>query len=87
MSSSSVTQMLQGKVAGMTAIQSSAQPGAGVSITIRGAASPNGSNAPLYIVDGVPLQTNSTSDPGIVTTGYEAHVGRGPRSAQHDKPQ
>lgn len=62
--------MLQGKVAGMTAIQSSAQPGAGVSITIRGAASPNGSNAPLYIVDGVPLQTNSTSDPGIVTTGY-----------------
>ena len=74
-SSSSVTQMLQGKVAGMTAIQSSAQPGAGVSITIRGAASPNGSNAPLYIVDGVPLQTNSTSDPGIVTTGYELMSG------------
>ena len=56
--SSSVSQMLQGKVSGMNSIQSSAQPGAGMSINIRGAASPNGSNAPLYVIDGVPLQTN-----------------------------
>ena len=65
-SSSSVSQMLQGKVSGMSAIQSSAQPGAGVSINIRGAASPNGSNTPLYVIDGVPLQSNSNADPGLL---------------------
>ncbi|MBR1488009.1 MAG: TonB-dependent receptor [Bacteroidales bacterium] len=74
-SSANVSQMLQGKVAGMSSVQSSAQPGAGMSVTIRGAASPNGSNAPLYVVDGVPLQTFSTADPGLSTTGYELMSG------------
>lgn len=73
-SSSSVTQMLQGKVTGMSAIQSSAQPGAGISITIRGAASPSGSNSPLYVIDGVPLQNNSTADPGL-TAGFDLRTG------------
>lgn len=77
-SSSSVSQMLQGKVSGMSAIQKSAQPGAGVSITIRGAASPNGSNAPLYVIDGVPLQSNSTADPGIAGIDYKTGVDRDP---------
>lgn len=74
-SSSSVSQMLQGKVSGMSAIQSSAQPGAGVSINIRGAVSPNGSNAPLYVVDGVPLQNNTTADPGLSDAGYDYKAG------------
>lgn len=74
-SSSSVSQMLQGKVSGMSAIQSSAQPGAGVSINIRGAVSPNGSNAPLYVIDGVPLQNNTTADPGLSDVGYDYKAG------------
>lgn len=74
-SSSSVSQMLQGKVSGMSAVQSSAQPGAGISITIRGAASPSGSNAPLYVVDGVPMQNFSSADPGIATSGYDLMTG------------
>ncbi|MCD8387142.1 MAG: TonB-dependent receptor [Bacteroidales bacterium] len=77
-SSSSVSQMLQGKVAGMSAIQSSAQPGAGISVTIRGAASPSGSNSPLYVIDGVPLQSNSTADPGIQGIDYKTGVDRDP---------
>ena len=77
-SSSSVSQMLQGKVTGMSAIQTSAQPGAGVSINIRGAVSPNGSNAPLYVVDGVPLQNNSTADPGLFGVDYKTGVDRDP---------
>lgn len=77
-SSSSVSQMLQGKVTGMSAIQSSAQPGAGISINIRGAVSPNGSNSPLYVVDGVPLQNNSTADPGILGIDYKTGVDRDP---------
>ena len=74
-SSTSVSQMLQGRITGMAATQSSAQPGAGISVNIRGAASPNGSNAPLYVVDGVPLQTNSSSTPGITTPGYDYMAG------------
>ena len=78
--SSSVSQMLQGKVSGMSAIQSSAQPGARISINIRGAASPSGNNSPLYVVDGVPLQDNSTSDPGLAgsTYGYKSGSDRDP---------
>lgn len=70
-SSTSVSQMLQGKVAGMSATQSSAQPGAGININIRGAASPNGSNAPLYVIDGVPIQTNGTSERSMTMTGND----------------
>ncbi|WP_448699347.1 SusC/RagA family TonB-linked outer membrane protein [Mucilaginibacter sp. AW1-3] len=46
-------QALQGKAAGVTVMMNSGQPGAGVSIRIRGAGT-NGSNDPLYIVDGFP---------------------------------
>lgn len=70
-SSSSVSQMLQGKVTGMNSIQGSAQPGAGININIRGAASPSGSNAPLYVIDGVPIQNNNSSMPGFTDVGYQ----------------
>jgi TonB-linked SusC/RagA family outer membrane protein len=53
-----VTQMLQGRVAGV-AVNSDGQPGATPSVKIRGIASfgTNGtSTEPLYVVDGVPLQ-------------------------------
>ncbi len=73
--SSSVSQMLQGRVTGMNATQSSAQPGAGISVVIRGAASPSGNNSPLYVIDGVPLQTNSTADPGITNSVYDYKTG------------
>lgn len=78
--SSSVSQMLQGKVTGMSAIQNSAQPGAKININIRGAASPSGNNAPLYVIDGVPLQSNSTADPGMSgsTYGYSEGADRDP---------
>lgn len=84
-SSSSVSQMLQGKVTGMNAIQSSAQPGAGVSINIRGAVSPSGNNSPLYVIDGVPIQTNSTADPGLFGYDYRTGVNRDPLNTINPK--
>lgn len=80
-SSSSISQMLQGKVAGMSSVQSSAQPGAGIKVNIRGAASPSGNNSPLYVIDGVPIQTNSTADPGLFADkvyDYKTGVDRDP---------
>jgi TonB-linked SusC/RagA family outer membrane protein len=51
-----VDQMLQGRVAGVQVTQSSAEPGGGVSINIRGASSINTNNEPLYVIDGLPVQ-------------------------------
>jgi TonB-dependent SusC/RagA subfamily outer membrane receptor len=48
----SVSHALQGRVAGVTAIQNSGEPGGGVEIRIRGAGSIN-DNSPLYVVDGI----------------------------------
>ena len=48
-------QLIQGKVAGVSITSNSGAPGSGSTIRIRGGASINGSNAPLIIIDGVPL--------------------------------
>ncbi|RVU02994.1 TonB-dependent receptor [Mucilaginibacter limnophilus] len=52
--SSSVDQLLQGKIAGVQVMVPSGQPGAGATIRIRGASSLNGSRNPLIVVDGFP---------------------------------
>ncbi len=44
---------LQGKIAGVLSQSQSGQPGAASEVTIRGKGSINGTNAPLYIIDGV----------------------------------
>ena len=54
---------LQGKVAGVQVQQSDGAPGAGTSITVRGANSFTTSSQPLYIVDGVPFNENPTATP------------------------
>ncbi len=48
----SVGHALQGRAPGLTVIQNSGEPGAGVEIRIRGAGSIN-DNSPLYVVDGI----------------------------------
>ena len=52
-----VTSALAGKVAGVQINSTSGDPGQANSVIIRGISSINGSNQPLYVVDGVPLQT------------------------------
>ena len=51
----SAAQGMQGKAAGLQITQASGQPGAAPTIRVRGTTSFNGSNSPLYVVDGVPL--------------------------------
>jgi TonB-linked SusC/RagA family outer membrane protein len=51
-------QLIQGKVAGVSIISNSGAPGAGSQILIRGGASVSGSNAPLIVIDGVPLSND-----------------------------
>ncbi|MDD3080532.1 MAG: TonB-dependent receptor [Paludibacter sp.] len=56
--SANVTNNLAGKVAGVQGLSSNGQPGSGSSIRIRGIGSMNSSNAPLYVVDGVPYDSD-----------------------------
>ncbi len=56
-------QLMQGRVAGVNIIQSGGEPGAPVTIRIRGGTSISASNEPLYVIDGVPID-NSNSAPG-----------------------
>ncbi|MFV0269320.1 MAG: carboxypeptidase-like regulatory domain-containing protein, partial [Draconibacterium sp.] len=57
------SEMLAGKAAGLTVTQYSAQPGGGISVLIRGAASTGAGNEPLYVIDGFPVASSGV-DPG-----------------------
>jgi len=54
-------QAMQGKAAGVD-IGSNERPGQVGSVTIRGARSISASNAPLYVVDGIPMNTRLITD-------------------------
>lgn len=66
----SLDQILQGRVPGMNVIASSGQPGSSASVTIRGIGTINGSSAPLYIMDGIPIESNyfQAINPGDIET-------------------
>lgn len=59
-----VDQALQGRAAGVQVTQSSGTPGSGVSVRVRGPGSIAASNEPLYVVDGLPINTGSYSQIG-----------------------
>ena len=54
-----VTSALAGKVAGVQINATSGDPGQAKSVIIRGISSINGNNQPLYVIDGVPLQSTT----------------------------
>ncbi|WP_114792004.1 SusC/RagA family TonB-linked outer membrane protein [Niabella yanshanensis] len=54
---STLDQILQGRVPGMSVISSSGQPGQSASVVIRGMGSITGTTTPLYIMDGIPIES------------------------------
>ena len=62
---------LQGRIAGVDVTSSSGVPGASSSITIRGVTSISGSNQPLIIVDGLPMD-NRTLNTGVLASDANA---------------
>jgi len=71
------TQLIQGRVAGVEITANSGEPGGGVQMRVRGGTSIQASNDPLYVVDGVPLQNESTVA-GAMVTGVNAALPRNP---------
>ena len=64
---SSLDQSLQGRAAGVTAVTTSGAPGSSSSIRVRGQATINANAEPLYVIDGVIVQSggNSGADFGL----------------------
>ncbi|MDX2046742.1 MAG: TonB-dependent receptor [Chitinophagaceae bacterium] len=64
----SFDQALQGKVPGLLSQSQSGQPGAAAAVSIRGKGSINGTNTPLYVVDGVQVNAAdfATVNPGDI---------------------
>ena len=67
---SDITKALAGEVSGVQVVTSSGQPGTVANIRIRGIGSINASSAPLYVVDGIPLEAGSISsiDPNDIAS-------------------
>ena len=60
---SDLSRALSGQVAGVQVISSNGQPGTSSNIRVSGVSSINGSNTPLYVVDGVPFDGDLSSIP------------------------
>ncbi|MEN7549713.1 TonB-dependent receptor [Rapidithrix thailandica] len=56
-----VDQALQGQASGVQVVQSSGTPGGGIMVRIRGNSSISGSNRPLFILDGIPIEDGALS--------------------------
>ena len=58
------TDFLEGRVSGLTVIEASGEPGADVSVRIRGGTSISSSNQPLYVIDGIPVSGDAVTPGG-----------------------
>ncbi|MFN4084834.1 MAG: SusC/RagA family TonB-linked outer membrane protein [Spirosomataceae bacterium] len=67
-----VGRVLQGKIPGVNITATSGVSGTGTNIIIRGYSSITGSNQPLFVVDGVPFNSNTNSRGGFTGGGQSA---------------
>ncbi|MCM1429531.1 MAG: TonB-dependent receptor [Clostridium sp.] len=62
----SAAQALQGKAPGVAVQMPTGAPGSGMTVRVRGTTSFNGSNEPLYVVDGVPVDNINFLSPSDI---------------------
>ncbi len=62
----SAAQAIQGKAPGVAVQQPTGTPGGSLTVRVRGTTSFNGSNEPLYVVDGVPVDNVNFLSPGDI---------------------
>ena len=62
----SAAQAIQGKAPGVAVQMPTGAPGSGMTVRVRGTTSFNGSNEPLYVVDGVPVDNINFLSPGDI---------------------
>ncbi|TXE10433.1 SusC/RagA family TonB-linked outer membrane protein [Gelidibacter salicanalis] len=65
---------LQGKVSGVTVVNSGGAPGSSAVILIRGGSSITGSNQPLFVVDGIPIDNSTSSSLEVASTNRASDI-------------
>ena len=72
-------QSLSGQVSGVQIIQTQGAPGIAPTVKVRGATSINAGTTPLYVVDGIPLEdnTSNSTDTGV-SSGSNMEFNRNP---------
>lgn len=85
----SIDQALAGQIAGVAVTNTSGAPGAPAKIRIRGTASLNGTQDPLWVLDGIPLEgtdipklDSNSSDNDIVNIGQSSIAGLSPNDIE-----
>jgi TonB-linked SusC/RagA family outer membrane protein len=71
-----VINALQGRIAGVQITNSGGAPGAGSSIIIRGGNSVDSDNQPLFVIDGVPMDNNTTGETNAGTSSLNGTLAR-----------
>lgn len=70
----SIDEALQGRLAGVDITSNGGDPGAGMSIRIRGVSTLSANSQPLIVVDNVPFETTVTSDFDFATANEEGYA-------------
>ena len=84
----SIDQALAGQIAGVSVTNTTSSPGAPARIRIRGTASLNGTQDPLWVMDGMPLEgtdiprISSSNDNDIINMGQTAIAGISPNDIE-----
>eukprot|EP01029_Cantina_marsupialis_P007386 TRINITY_DN18183_c0_g1_i3.p1 TRINITY_DN18183_c0_g1~~TRINITY_DN18183_c0_g1_i3.p1 ORF type:complete len:1189 (-),score=156.39 TRINITY_DN18183_c0_g1_i3:17862-21428(-) len=73
-----VEEALQGRIAGVELVTSDNAPGAGMEIRIRGTGSLNASSAPLYVIDGFPIESSYDAGSNASSGGQSPLAGLSP---------
>ena len=68
---SSMMNALQGKIAGVNVSSASGSPGASSRVILRGVSSLGGSNQPLYVVDGIPINNGMSGSSTDLNGGLD----------------
>jgi TonB-linked SusC/RagA family outer membrane protein len=68
---SSMMNSLQGKIAGVNVSSASGAPGASSRVILRGVSSLGGSNQPLYIIDGIPINNSQVGGSTDINSGLD----------------
>lgn len=75
----SPSQLIQGRVSGVNITNNGGEPGGGVTIRVRGSNSIRSGQDPLYVVDGVPLDTSEEQQPsGASIAGVGSNATKNP---------
>lgn len=75
----SPSQLIQGRVSGVNITNNGGEPGGGVTIRVRGSNSIRSGQDPLYVVDGVPLDTSEDQQPsGASISGVGSNATKNP---------